>query len=47
MMNLGLNGPEIGIALNRILEAVVDGKIKNDHDEIMRFCAECYNTQNS
>lgn len=34
----GFSGKEIGTALSSALEAVIDGKLKNEKDELIRFC---------
>ena len=44
MIALGLEGREIGRALNFLLEAVVDEKVMNEREELLRFLEEvfCY-----
>ena len=37
MMNLGLEGAEIGRVLSALLEAVIDERVKNEHDELLEF----------
>ena len=37
MIRLGFIGKEIGEALAFLLEAVVDGKVKNEHEELLRY----------
>ncbi len=34
----GFSGKEIGTALSAALEAVIDGKLNNEKDELIRFC---------
>ncbi len=34
----GFSGKEIGTALSSALEAVIDGKLKNEKNELIRFC---------
>ncbi len=42
MIALGLEGREIGRALNFLLEAVVDEKVNNTHDELLKFFEETF-----
>lgn len=37
MINLGFKGRDIGAQLNRVLRAVMDGKIENNREEIIKY----------
>ena len=37
MQALGLRGPDVGSALQQLLEAVMDGKVSNDKDALNEF----------
>lgn len=41
MMDMGFVGREIGIALNILLEKVIDEELENDHDCLMEYIAVC------
>lgn len=37
LIALGLDGKEIGIWLNRLLELIIDDKLKNDKNELLDY----------
>lgn len=45
LLNLGFKGKEIGSALNKALENVIDEKISNNKDELIEFCMSVKNQQ--
>ena len=40
MMALGLQGKEIGKTLNALLDAVLDERIPNDREALLRYAGE-------
>lgn len=37
MKNIGLTGPKIGLALDNLLTAVIDGRVENERDALIEF----------
>ena len=40
LLGLGLSGPEIGRALQRLLEQVMDGRLPNDRDALLEAASK-------
>ena len=40
LMDLGYRGPQIGLALDLLLEAVLDGKTENQREKLLQYLAE-------
>lgn len=41
MIELGYHGKDIGIILNKLLNAVIDGKVENERNALTEFAANC------
>jgi hypothetical protein len=39
-MSLGISGREVGIALDRLLTAVIEGRVENTKTELLKFLAK-------